>query len=173
MTRRRRVRSGVAWVGALALALLGCSPGSDRGSENDLPDFTLPDLDGQPVTLSDFRGKTVLLDFWATWCPPCLEQVPRLNEFWRTHRDGGQVVVIGVAVDVEGAEVVGPWVAEHQVEYTIVIGDEAVARSFGTIGFPTLAVIAPDGQVDSLHVGLIEISELEEIVASVRAHRSI
>ena len=62
---------------------------------------------------------------------------------------------------------------ERGLMYTIVIGDEAVARSFGTIGFPTLAVIAPDGQVDSLHVGLIEISALGEIVASVRPPRSI
>ncbi len=146
---------------------MGCSAGSDPGSEKAIRDFTLPDLNGQPVSLSDFRGKTVLLDFWATWCPPCLEQVPRLNEFWLTHRDTEQVVVIGVAVDAEGAEVVGPWVAEQKVEYTIVIGDESVARSFGTIGFPTLAVIAPNGKIDSLHVGLIEISELEEIVASL------
>ncbi len=80
--------------------------------------------------------------------------------------------MIGVAVDAEGAEVVGPWVAEQKVEYTIVIGDESVARSFGTIGFPTLAVIAPNGKLDSLHVGLIEISELEEIVASLSGEGS-
>jgi hypothetical protein len=66
---------------------------------------------------------------------------------------------------VEGAEVVAPWVAEQGVEYTIVVGDENLARKFGAIGFPTLAIVTPEGNIDSLHVGLIEVSELESLIA--------
>ena len=162
---------------AISLPVLSCSvqDGGDAGSSANAgvpkraarpaPDFTLPDLQGQDVSLADFRGKTVVLDFWATWCLPCIYQVPVLNEFWSAHRDAGDVAVIGIAVDVEGAEIVGPWIEEHGVEYQIVIGDERLARKFGAMGFPTLAIITPDGDIDSLHVGLLELEELESLVA--------
>ena len=176
MTPRRPGARGAAVGLALVLALASCAPdesgGSSRGNGANspvAPDFTLLDLEGRPVSLADFRGKTVVIDFWATWCPPCIFQVPELNEFWRDHRESGEVVVLGVAVDVEGAEVVAPWVAEQNVEYAILIGDEDLAREFGAMGFPTLAIVRPDGRLDSLHVGLIEKAELEEIVAPLRA----
>jgi peroxiredoxin len=160
---------------ALALALAGCAAesGEDSGIAGPKPpvgsgDFTLPDLAGSPVRLADFRGKTVILDFWATWCPPCIFQVPELNKFWAAHKDSGDVMVIGVAVDVEGAEIVSPWAEEQGVEYPLVIGSEEVAREFGAVGFPTLVIVKPDGQIDSLHVGLIESDELEALVAAVR-----
>jgi thiol-disulfide isomerase/thioredoxin len=179
MTPRRPGARGAAVGLALALALASCAPdesgGSSRGNGANspvAPDFTLLDLEGRPVSLADFRGKTVVIDFWATWCPPCIFQVPELNEFWRDHRESGEVVVLGVAVDVEGAEVVAPWVAEQNVEYAILIGDEDLAREFGAMGFPTLAVVRPDGRLDSLHVGLIEKAELEEIVAPLRGGSS-
>ncbi len=176
MTPRRPGASGAVVGLALALALASCAPdaggGGSRGNGADspiAPDFTLLDLEGRPVSLASFRGKTVVIDFWATWCPPCIFQVPELNEFWRDHRESGEVVVLGVAVDVEGAEVVAPWVAEQNVEYAILIGDEELAREFGAMGFPTLAIVTPDGRLNSLHVGLIEKAELEEIVAPLRA----
>ena len=75
------------------------------------------------------------------------------------------LAVIGVAVDVEGAEVVAPWIEEQGVEYQIVLGDERLAREFGAMGFPTLAIITPAGNIESLHVGLIELKELESLVA--------
>jgi thiol-disulfide isomerase/thioredoxin len=163
---------------ALAVALVACSPVQEEGgaaSEGSTgnaamaPEFVLQDLEGRSVRLSDFRGKAVVIDFWATWCPPCLFQVPELNAFWQKHRDDGDVVVLGVAVDVEGASAVGPWVAEQGVEYTIVLGDEGLARRFGVQGFPTLALVSPDGHLESLHVGLVEVAELEQLVAPLRA----
>ena len=178
MTRNASPRSAriSVWPAlALSLAVLGCSV-QDGGSPTSpanasgraarpAPDFTLPDLQGKDVSLADFRGKIVVLDFWATWCLPCIYQVPVLNEFWSAHQESGDVVVIGVAIDVEGAEIVAPWIEEHGVEYQIVIGDEGLARKFGAMGFPTLAVITPDGRIDSLHVGIMELEELESLVA--------
>jgi peroxiredoxin len=131
------------------------------------PAFTLKNVAGQEISLADFRGKIVVVDFWATWCPPCIYQVPELNKLWLAHREAGDVAVIGVAVDVEGVEVVGPWVAEQGVEYPIVMGDETLAREFGALGFPTMAIVDPDGNIESLHVGLIEFEELENLLRGV------
>jgi peroxiredoxin len=182
MRRPRALRIRAIAASALTLAWLapGCTrvdePGAaDAGAAADesvrerAPQFALPDLRGEEVRLADFEGRAVVLDFWATWCPPCLFQVPELNAFWKKHRDAGDVAVVGVAVDADGAEVVGPWVAEQGVEYPILIGDEALARRFGAQGFPTLAIVRPDGTLDSLHVGLIELAELEELLAPLRA----
>jgi thiol-disulfide isomerase/thioredoxin len=173
------IRGRLAYL-ALAFTLLAaCSDnlgesgagGADRGSGESI-EFTLPGLDGQPITLSDYRGKTVILDFWATWCPPCVFQVPELNAFWKAHEDSGEIMVIGVAVDVEGAKVVAPWAEEQGVDYQLVIGDEDLAREFGAIGFPTLIIVKPSGAIDSLHVGLIEAAELESLVAKAAGSSS-
>jgi len=180
-SRRGRVRWGrlgatraFALAAAAAALLAGCSEGREGAgevggtpAEEVLADFTLPDLNGNPVRLADFRGHTVVLDFWATWCPPCVFQIPELNKLWEAHKDAGDVVVIGVAVDVEGAEVVAPWAEEQGVSYPLVIGDESLARDFGAMGFPTLVIVAPDGRIHSRHVGLIEVEDLEKLVAAI------
>lgn len=170
-----------------ALALLGvllgaCSQESDPAAQpapdpspsaqaeelaltgDPAPDFTLKDLDGHEVQLSQLRGKVVVIDFWATWCPPCLFQVPGLNELSKAHAEKGDVVVLGVAIDVEGAEVVAPWVAENGVEYRTLLGDPDLAQQYGAFGFPALVVVRPDGRYDPPHLGVIEYEQLEELV---------
>jgi len=129
------------------------------------PDFTLPLLGGGEVTLSDLRGTTVLIDFWATWCPPCEFQIPILNEIHREYGDRN-VQVLGVSVDTAGPEVVEEYLEEHEAIYPIVLGSEALARRFGAMGFPALAVVAPDGRIHRIHVGLVEVEELETMIAA-------
>jgi thiol-disulfide isomerase/thioredoxin len=124
-------------------------------------------MQGNPIRLSDFRGKVVIIDFWATWCPPCIFQIPELNRLAAAHRERSDVVVIGISVDAGGRSVVAPWVEEHAVEYTIVCGDEELAAEFGVFGFPTLVIIGPEGEIASRHVGLVEYEALEELVAGL------
>jgi thiol-disulfide isomerase/thioredoxin len=170
-----RVAIWMLWVSLLPA--LGCNAqeGGERGAgaseaasnkpKRPAPSFELKSVDGSPVALAEHRGKPVVIDFWATWCVPCLYQVPELNAFWNKHREAADVAVIGVAVDVEGASVVAPWIEEKGVEYQIAIGDEALAREFGVMGFPTLAIINAEGNIESLHVGVIEAEKLEDLVA--------
>ncbi len=160
---------------ALALAWLGCSAdepsaspaAAEQGPARAAPDFTLPDLQGKPIRLSDYHGKTIIIDFWATWCPPCIFQIPKLNKLAAAHREKGDVVVIGVSVDADGPAVVAPWVEEHAVGYTIVCGDEDLAAEFEVFGFPTLVIVGPEGELDSRHAGLIEYDALEDLVAGL------
>ena len=95
--------------------------------------------------------------------------MPELNAFWQAHKDEPDVAVLGISVDVEGPEVVGNWAAEKDVQYKVLLEGEDLARRFGAQGFPTLYIIAPDGSIDSEHVGLIEIKDLETALERQRA----
>jgi len=160
----RRLAAALLLSGAAAL---GCEPPEGGGVARDpepdaplgAPDFTLVDLEGEQVTLSALRGGPVVLDFWATWCPPCIRQIPVLNAFQEAHPE---VPVLGVAVDVDGREVVAPFAAEHGIEYRVLLGDERLARRYGAFGFPTLFVVGPEGSVAASHAGVVTQEELEE-----------
>jgi thiol-disulfide isomerase/thioredoxin len=109
----------------------------------------------------------VIVDFWATWCAPCAEQIPVLNEFQADHY--GEVVVLGIAVDPQGIEVVAPYADEHDIQYPVLLGSESLAQAYGAFGFPSLYVIAPDGVIAAKHVGVITREELEEALVAVAA----
>ena len=172
-------RSLCCTLGSLVVLALAsaCSQGgeSSEGAGGDAaqareeaPGFTLPSLEGESISLAELRGQTVIIDFWATWCPPCEFQVPELNAFWAAHSGDGDIAVFGISVDEGGPDVVRPWVEEKGVKYPILLGDDGLARRYGAMGFPTLVIIAPDGTIDSRHVGLIERASLEEAIARQR-----
>jgi len=118
------------------------------------PDFTLKNAAGKRISLSDFKGKVVLLNFWATWCGPCKVEIPWFIEFERQYQAQG-FTVLGVSMDEDGWKVISPYVAEHQVNYPVVLGDEEVSRNYGGIdALPTTFVIARDGKVRAIHEGL-------------------
>ena len=171
MAAVRRLRGGIPLL-ALSLFVLACrvenAPGVDGEKDGvRAPEFTLPDLLGNQISLADHRGRAVIIDFWATWCPPCLKQIPVLNAFQADHY--GEVSVFGIAVDSQGIEVVAPFASEHGIRYPVLLGDESLAQRYGAFGFPSHYVIAPDGSIAANHVGVITEQELEEALVTAVA----
>jgi len=150
--------------------VLGCGEGVVAVDvAQPAPPFELPDLDGRLVRLSDFAGRTVVIDFWATWCIPCKQQIPVLNALYQSVRGQQDVVVLGIAVDVDGQEVVAPFAAAHHIQYPVLLGEEKLAFDYGAPGFPALAVVDRAGRIDSLHLGVIDRSALETAVRDAKS----
>jgi len=169
--------SGLACAAALTLLLAGCSQtGSVSAAvkapsgRKPAPDFTLTDNTGKPVQLSSFKGKAVLLNFWATWCGPCKVEIPWFIEFQQEYKDR-DLVVIGVSFDDDGWKSVKPYMTDKKINYRIVIGNDDIAKSYGGVdSLPTTLMIDKQGRVASSHIGLVSKSkyqsEIEDLLAA-------
>jgi cytochrome c biogenesis protein CcmG/thiol:disulfide interchange protein DsbE len=171
------IRLSAAVPAALLGVLLGGCSSNDRvalsvreqrsevkaeSKRNVAADFSLKDIDGKTVKLSDYRGKVVLLDFWATWCGPCKIEIPWFIDMQRRLKDRG-FAVIGVSMDEEGWEVVKPFLAQMNVNYRVVIGSDSVAQSYGGIeALPTTFLIDREGRIAATHVGLNSRKDFED-----------
>ena len=115
------------------------------------PAFTLSDLDGRTVRLEDFAGRTVVLNFWATWCGPCRLEIPSFSRFAKTH---GDIVVLGVAVD---GEVETLRRARHDlgITYPVLRADRATLAAYDVTSLPTTVVVRGDGSIRSAHAGML------------------
>jgi peroxiredoxin len=144
---------------ALLLFLAGCSHPRELKSEaqrQKAPNFTLKDADGNPVHLTDYRGKVVLVNFWATWCGPCEVEIPWFVEFEQKYRDQG-FAVLGLSMDDDGWKAVRPYIASHKINYRVMIASEVVSQQFGDIdSLPTSFVLDRQGRIATNHVGLID-----------------
>lgn len=126
------------------------------------PDFALKDADGKVVHLSDYRGKVVLLDFWATWCGPCKIEIPWFMEMQRQNKDRG-FEVLGVAMDDEGWEAVKPFISQMGVNYRVVIGNDTTTQLYGGVdALPTTFLIDRTGKIAAVHVGLTSKKDFED-----------
>ncbi len=139
------------------------------------PGFTLKDLEDHDVSLSQFKGKVVLVNFWATWCGPCRIEIPWLVELQGKYAARG-FTVLGVAMDEEGKSAVAPFVRKERFEvggtsqsmnYPIVLGNDATADKFGgLLGFPTSVLISKDGRVVKRVDGLVSFDEIDKAIQS-------
>lgn len=158
----------------LACLLYGCTAGRDpskaalvkpQNTRPAAPDFSLKDVDGKTVHLSDYKGKVVLLDFWATTCGPCRLEMPWFEDLQRTRKDKG-FEVVGISVDEGGWEDVKPFLARMKVNYRVVMGDDGIARAYGGVdAIPTTFLIDKQGKIAAVHVGVD--STPDEFAASV------
>ena len=132
-----------------------------EGSRKTAPEFTLKDVNGKTVTLADYKGKVVLLNFWATWCGPCKIEIPWFIDFEQKYKDRG-FAVLGVAMDDEGWEIVKPYLEKSKINYRIVVGNDSVATMYGGIdSLPTTFVLDTEGKIASTHIGLVSKSDYE------------
>ena len=116
------------------------------------PAWELKDLDGELVKSSDFLGKVVILDFWATWCAPCKVEIPGFIGLQKQYGDQG-LVVIGVSLDSQGVAVVRRFLADFEMNYRVVLGDVALMQAFGGTAIPTTVIIDRAGNIVARHVG--------------------
>jgi thiol-disulfide isomerase/thioredoxin len=137
------------------------------------PDLTLKELDGKDVSLAQFKGKVVLVNFWATWCDPCRYEIPSLIEMQKKYGDRG-FTVLGVAMDDEGKRAVAPFVEKERFDvngaklpmnYPILIGNDEAGNKFGgLLGYPTSVLINRDGKQIKRITGLISEEEISKAI---------
>jgi peroxiredoxin len=138
---------------ACALLTIGCTKRTAK-NRKAAPEFSLKDANGQTVHLADYRGKVVVLDFWATWCGPCKIEIPWFMEFETQFKDQG-FAVLGVSMDEDGWAVIKPYVRDRKMNYRILLGDDKISTSYGGLdALPTTLLIDREGNIASVHEGV-------------------
>ena len=161
----------VAVLLLLAVILGACGGGAPTGSTgvnqgNLARDFALETVDGTEVSLSEYRGNVVLINFWATWCPPCRAEIPDLEAAYRTRQDDG-FVVLGVNVE-EPREAVAPFVEAMGMSYPVLLDKGGqVMKMYRAPGLPISLILDRDGVIRVRHVGFLTREQLEDYLANL------
>ena len=163
-------------TGGASVSTAGSQVKDANGNKPMEPDVTFKDLDGKDVTLASLKGKVVIVNFWATWCDPCREEIPWLIEFQQKYADKG-FTFVGVATDEEGKSVVQPFVQTTNfnvnghptlMNYPIVLGGDDIEAKFGgLLGLPTSIVISRDGKIQKKYIGIANRASLEKDIQAL------
>ena len=146
-------------------------PAMAGGDHPLAPAFTLTDLSGQKLSLSDYKGKVVLLDFWATWCGPCRIEIPGFVELQNRYRDQG-FTIIGISSD-DGPDPVRQFYTEYKMNYPVAMEDKSVGQLYGGIlGLPTAFLIGRDGRIYAKHVGATDLTVFEDEIKQLLAAKA-
>ena len=140
----------------------------EKENLTEAPDFTLQSIEGENISLSDYLGKTVIIDFWATWCPPCRKAIPDLialkNEY------GDDIEIIGISVDdANTREEVAPFSEQMGINYPVVYGNIPLTQRYGNIrSIPTSFVVDPEGKIISKHIGYVPKQVYENDIQKIK-----
>ncbi len=174
------ILSGALFVMAAALYLRGPSLSDDAGHDHgdgemviqllkepvEVPPFTVTDLDGRVWSSLDWRGKVVLVNFWATWCPPCLAEIPGLVALQENYRD--QLLIIGISEDEASVDFVKTFAQERGINYPLVMSTPELQTLFpGIAALPTTFVLDPDGRMVKKHIGMLYPEETEALTRAL------
>ncbi len=153
------INKTLAGLASALFLLSACRPASNPDFQvgEPIPDFTLSTLDGQVVSSSNLLGNPVVLNFWATWCGPCVKEIPTL----KTLAKDSDAQVVTIAIDDNGAAAVKPFVDKHDIEYTVLLGDSALFKRFNGWAIPYTLVLDSSLQVVSFHRGYVSLRTLE------------
>ena len=158
--------TGCSKAPQLAIAASG-KPGRADNGRKQAPDFALKDANGATVHLSDYKGKVVLLDFWATWCGPCKVEIPWFMEFEQQFKDRG-FAVLGVSMDEGGWTEVKPYIEKQKINYRILLGNDQVGDAYGGVdSLPTTFLIDRDGWIAAKHEGIEPTSGKDQILDEI------
>ena len=148
----------------LGLALCSCSKKDNQPTGESTvevggaaPDFMLKDISGKDTTLSSYKGKVVLLEFWATWCPPCKESIPEMVELHKKYRDRG-FTVLGISIDADSdvAAKVARFSSSYGITYPVLVAGETVSMTYRVTSIPTSFLIGKDGTIITSYIGYFE-----------------
>ena len=163
--RRGLGEPGMLWRGVFEPRSVGASTLIPQKDRKPAAAFTLTDAAHKPIALADFKGKVVLLNFWATWCHGCVQEVPWFVEFDNTYRSKG-LAVIGVSMD-DGWSAVNPFVAKERVKYAIVLDNSEVSRRYSLNAMPMTVLIDRQGKVAATHVGVVSRDDCQAEIDSL------
>ena len=131
------------------------------------PNFSLQTQNGKVIELSKLKGKVVLMNFWATWCPPCRAEIPDLIEVYNTYKSKG-FEIVGIALDEDGWSKVAPYIEEVKINYPVVLGSTKVVQQYGGIeAIPTTFIVDKKGYIVASQVGLVSKELLEQKLKSL------
>ena len=160
-----RSRVVLTLVAALVTSLALRADGGFKATP--APAWQLPDVDGRAVSSDRLKGKVVVLDFWATWCPPCRAEIPGYVELQKKYQREG-LAIVGVSLDQGGPGVVSRFIADHRINYQVVIGDDKIVEAFGGIdAIPTTFIIDRQGVIRYRKVGAMPAGAFEAVLAQI------
>ena len=157
---KNAARTILDWLLALSLTAAGfwmLSWWRTPNLPNAAPEWTLTSIEGEEVSLSDYEGQNVVLNFWATWCGPCKSEIPEFRKFVIEHPD---VPVLGIAVDGSVSKL-RQFAKQNRMNYPVLKGDSAIQEDYKVSSLPMTVIVGPDGEIDDVHIGMMLYSQLE------------
>ena len=134
-------------------ALFNLPPKSRLQPGLPAPDFVFPGLDGKTVRLADYKGKVVFLNIWATWCPPCREEMPSMEKLYKELK-GEDFEILAVSIDASGAKAVAPFMKEYHLSFPVLLDPEGTIKTlYGTTGVPESFIIDKEGMIEQIIIG--------------------
>lgn len=124
---------------------------------NPIPDFSVTSLEGKTINKDSLKGEVVVLNFWASWCTPCMREIPELKEL----AANSKAKVVGIALDETGLETVKPFVEAHQINYTVAVGTQELFQQFNGVGIPYTLVLDPSQRIVKIYRGPTDRESLE------------